>query len=135
MKKQNISALAMILGTAAYLLPPKAFASDICSVAGSNFSSLCKLRLDSGAGSITGAIVQVILVLGIVIALFYLVLGGVRWITSGGERGKIDGARQQIIAAVVGLVIALAAFAIVNFVLYFITGQNMSGMRIPRLID
>lgn len=114
--------------------PVFASGQEICESAGSNFSALCRLRLEN-TGGIVGTIVQLILVLGIIIALFFLVWGGVQWISSGGDKAKISAARSRIIAALIGLVIGFLAFAIVNFVLYFFTGQNISGMSVPRLID
>ena|GEM_PF-1040808 len=119
----------------AFATPAFATGTDLCQAAGTNFSALCKLRLDNNAGGIVGAVVQVILILAIIITLFFLVLGGIRWMTSGGDQAKIAGARGQIIAALVGLVIALLSFAAVSFVVYFVTGQSTLNFTIPRLID
>ena len=118
-----------------FFLASPAYAQDICATAGDNFSGLCKLRLDSGAGGIVGGIVQVLIIIGILVALFFLIYGGIRYTTSGGERAKTEASRQMIIAALVGLAISLAAYGILNVALYFITGQSASGLKIPRLID
>jgi len=127
-----ISGIPLLLSAA---VPAFATGTEICQSAGSNFSALCKLKLENNSAGIIGAVIEVILILAIVITLFFLILGGIRWMTSGGDQAKISAARSQIIAALIGLVIALAAFAIVNFVLYFVTGQSISGLKIPRLID
>jgi hypothetical protein len=82
-----------------------------------------------------GGIVSLLLIGAIIIALFFLVFAGVHWITSGGDKAKIESARSTLIAAVVGLVISLSAFMILNLVLNFVTGQGLSGLTIPRLID
>lgn len=58
----------------------------------------------------------VISVLGIV-AVLMIILGGVTYTTSQGDASKIAKARNTIIYGVIGLVISLLAFAIVNFVL------------------
>lgn len=120
-----------------FLSPVKAFAAgqEICQAAGTNFSALCRLRLENNTGGVVGTIVQIILILGVIVALFYFIMGGVKWITSGGDRNKIAAARSQLIAALAGLLIAFFAFAVVNYVLYFFTGQSMATFRIPRLID
>jgi hypothetical protein len=47
---------------------------------------------------------------------FMLVLGGIAWITSGGDKGKTEAARSRITASLVGLVIVFAAWAILSFV-------------------
>ncbi len=44
--------------------------------------------------------------------ILYFVLGGISWITSGGERDKIQKAQQQMTNAVIGLIIMVAAYGI-----------------------
>lgn len=58
-------------------------------------------------------------ILGVVgvIAVFMMILGGINFITSQGDTAKVTKARNTILYGAVGLVIALLAFAIVNFVL------------------
>ncbi len=62
-------------------------------------------------------IINVIVGLVGVIAVAVIVLGGITFATSQGDAGKAAKARNTILYGVVGLVIALLAFAIVNFVL------------------
>ena len=67
-------------------------------------------------------IINVILaVLGIVTVLV-IILGGVNYITSQGDPAKAAKAKNTILYGVIGLVIALLAFAIVNFVLTEVFG-------------
>ena len=98
----------------------------------SAFAALCKIDFAKGAG--VGAIIQIIIILAAVAALGFLVWGGVKWITSGGDRGKIEQARGTIIAAIVGLIIALAAFFIVIVVLQIFTGQGLGSLGFPKLV-
>lgn len=53
-----------------------------------------------------------------VIAVIMIVYGGFKYITSGGDSGKISSAQQTIIYAIVGLVIVALAQIIVRFVLF-----------------
>ncbi len=55
-------------------------------------------------------------VLGIV-AVIVIIIGGFTYITSNGDAAKLTKARNTILYGVIGLVVALLAFAIVNFVL------------------
>lgn len=59
------------------------------------------------------------IVLGVVgiIAVVMMIMGGISFITSQGDAGKVTKARNTILYGVVGLIVALLAFAIVNFVL------------------
>lgn len=51
------------------------------------------------------------------ISVIMLIWGGLRYITSGGDSKKITNAKNTILYAIIGLVIAVLAFAIINFVL------------------
>ncbi len=51
-----------------------------------------------------------------VLAIIVILVGGFKWMTSGGNEEKVSGARQMIVAGIIGLAIILAAFAIVQFV-------------------
>ena len=70
------------------------------------------------------AILNIVLVIGIIAVLLYLIWGGLEWITSGGDKGKTESARNKITAAVVGLIILISAWAIVMFV------QQLLGLSI-----
>lgn len=50
-------------------------------------------------------------------AVAVIILGGVTFVTSQGDAGKVAKAKNTIIYGVVGLIIAILAFAIVNFIL------------------
>ena len=66
-------------------------------------------------------IINILLFLIGAIAVIMIIIGGLRYVTSGGDQGQITGAKNTILYAVIGLVIAVMAFAIVNFVLGALT--------------
>jgi hypothetical protein len=47
---------------------------------------------------------------------FRLFMGAFLWLTSGGDKGKLEEARNQIIHAFIGLIIVVAAWAIISVV-------------------
>lgn len=113
-------------------LQVKAAYADLCAP---GFENLCKLRLENrGAEGIVGKIVSILLILAIVLALLYLVFGGIKYITSGGDKAKIDAARSHITSAIIGLIISLVAYFVINIVTYVFTGSSISGFTIPTLI-
>jgi hypothetical protein len=70
-----------------------------------------------------GTIIQGILgVLGIV-AVVFIIIGGINYATSQGDTGKVKKARDTILYAVIGLLVALFSFAIVTFILNGIQGK------------
>lgn len=62
-------------------------------------------------------IVSVVLSIVGIIAVVMIIMGGIGFVTSQGDAAKVAKARNTLLYGVVGLVIALLAFAIVNFVL------------------
>ena len=72
--------------------------------------------------SITNIINAIIGVLGIV-AVIVIIVGGIGYMTSSGDAGKVKKAKDTILYGVIGLVIVVLAFAIVNFVIKNILGN------------
>lgn len=74
----------------------------------------------SGAGDIQRVIKAVINILSVVVgvaAVIMVIIGGMKYVTSGGDSSSIASAKSTIIYAIVGLVIAALAQMIVRFVL------------------
>lgn len=65
---------------------------------------------------ITNGINLFSLIVGI-IAVIMIIIGGVKYITSGGDAGNVTGAKNTILYALIGLVIVALAQTIVYFVL------------------
>ena len=63
----------------------------------------------------------VIGVLGIV-AVIVMIIGGVLYMTSSGDAGKVKKAKDTILYGVIGLIVVALSFAIVNFVISNIIG-------------
>ncbi len=81
-------------------------------------------------GNIIAAIIILVLVIAALIFFFMLVWGGVKYIMSGGDKAQTEAARGQITAALIGLVIVFAAWAIINLVNLFF-GINILQLNIP----
>lgn len=76
-----------------------------------------------GDGSIFTTIVNVLLFIIGAICVIMLIWGGIRYTTSAGNSSSVTAAKNTIMYAIIGLVIAFLAFAIVNWVLGAITPQ------------
>ena len=63
-----------------------------------------------------------------------LVIGGVRWITSGGDKAQTESARNQITAAIIGLIVVFAAWAVANLIELFF-GVDLFGELIIQPIN
>jgi hypothetical protein len=74
-----------------------------------------------GEGSIFTTIVNVLLFVIGAISVIMLIIGGIRYTISAGDSGNVTSAKNTIMYAIIGLVVAFLAFAIVNWVLGAIT--------------
>ena len=77
---------------------------------------LCNLS-SKGFGSVIQSVVVFIVVLAVIVALLYLLYGGIKWITSKGEKTEVEAARNHITAAIAGLIIVILAVFILNLIL------------------
>lgn len=99
------------------------------------WESLCNIGPTSNPG-IVGNIVQVLFIIAIALSVIFLIWGGIRWIMSGGDKGKVEAARSTIMAAIIGLFVSLLAYFIVNLVVSMLGGGvDLKSLNIPRLID
>lgn len=101
-------------------------AQDINLKPGGQFASLEGLTI----GGIVSGLIRLILVIAALVFFFILVIGGIRWIASGGDKAQTEAARNQITAALVGLVIVFAAWAIVQLINTFF-GINIFELSLP----
>jgi len=135
--KKISSAFSFVAAAVSYLalsVPSYAATSDsICPPSTSQFSALCNLKLNAGS-SIVGNIVVILLVLAVLLALFFLILGGIRWITSGGDKAKLESARGTITSAIVGLIVAFLAFFILTVITFVFTNKGITNFTIPTLV-
>lgn len=63
-------------------------------------------------GSFVSQIVGLALSIAAIVAFVFLVWGGIEWIVAGGDKGKIESARNRITGAIVGLAIVALSWAI-----------------------
>ena len=62
-------------------------------------------------------ITNIVLYIVGVVAVIMLIIGGIKYVVSGGDAKKVTDAKNTVLYAIIGLVIAFLAFAIVNFVI------------------
>lgn len=77
-----------------------------------------------GDNGVFGRITNVILLIVGIVSVVMLIYGGLRYILSGGDSKKVTDAKNTILYAIIGLIISLLAYAIVNFVLTSVVGVS-----------
>lgn len=116
--KRLMMTLALVLGVGTVALPAANVAAiDVLGPGckGNGGTSVCNSRGDDAAKLIKVIVNILLFVLG-AIAVIMIIVGGVRYTTSNGDAGSVKGAKDTILYSVVGLVVAILAYAIVNFV-------------------
>ena len=83
-------------------------------------------ELFGSAGVITTLTNILLFVVG-ALAVVMLIVGGLRYVVSGGNSNNVTAAKNTVLYAIVGLVVAFLAFAMINFVLGSITPGAAAG--------
>ncbi len=119
------------LSLATYLsLVPSAFAqTSVSTCPTGSFSDLCSVSFSG----VIPALITTIFIIAIIVALLYLVWGGFKWLTSGGDKAAVAQAREHIIAAIIGLVIIFLSYFILNIVLGFFGLGSLGTFTLPRI--
>lgn len=129
--KKLLSIIALSVSVL-FVVPGKVVAADdLCPA---SFSNLCKFKAE-GAGGIVGNIVNILFIVAFIMALFYLIYGGIKYIASEGDKSKIDAARHHLTAAIIGLMISLLGYLFINIVSFVFTGKNFTEVKFPKLLD
>lgn len=69
-----------------------------------------------GENGIFTTVSNILIFLVGIIAVIMLIIGGIRYAVSGGDQAAVTAAKNTILYAIIGLVVAFMAFAIINFV-------------------
>lgn len=70
-----------------------------------------------GTGGIFQVVTNILLFLIGAISVIMLIIGGIRYVVSGGDSGAVSSAKNTILYAIVGILVAFLAYAAVNFVI------------------
>ena len=124
--KISLLALGFVASVAAISYAPLAQASgvdvisDSCKQQGNANSALCtnnSTELVTGTDSIFFRIINTIILVVGALAVLMIVVGGLKYVLSAGDSSAISSAKNTILYAIVGIVIAVSAYSIVNFVI------------------
>ena len=77
-----------------------------------------------GFGTFLSGILSAILVIAVLLAFLYLIWGAIEWISAGGDKGKVEKARDRITQSIIGLIV-LASILVI-----FDLAQNFLGVNI-----
>jgi heme/copper-type cytochrome/quinol oxidase subunit 2 len=130
-----IVSAVMMLGLALMpILPANALGDNCDDVSGTNLAACSACLAEDGAEwnaaggpctrpngqgdatSIVQTIINVMLFIVGILSVIMIIFSGIRYITSAGDKSKTESAKNTLVYAVVGLVVAIVAFALVQWV-------------------
>jgi hypothetical protein len=120
--KYLLLSIGVILGIGLFMMPVAANAADIYNCAAytdpnaADYPLVCKDK-DKKVTDFTTPIINIILYAVGSLAVIMIIFSGILYIMSGGDANAVTKAKNTLMYSVIGLIVALLAYAIVNFVL------------------
>ncbi len=109
----------MTIGFAATTLVVPVHAADCTDAAACVNAGLTSTGSTGGSKdlkTVFGQIANTLLFIVIAVGVIMVIIGGIRYVISQGDAKQIESAKNTILYAVIGIVVALLAYAIVQFV-------------------
>ncbi len=128
MKRNGILILSIVTTGMFLFLTPQVTAIDVFREEACNGdTSICKSADNTTLFEIIKTVINIMIFIAGIIAVIMIIVGGIKYATSGGDSAGITSAKNTILYAVVGLAVAIMSFAIVNFVLDRFSKVDMGG--------
>lgn len=108
--------ILLIAGFVTLLVMPEVSAMTLREGAEAARCDGCPADLFGDTGAFKKVTNTILYIVGI-IAVIMLIIGGIKYVVSGGDSKKVTDAKNTILYAIIGLIIAFLAYAIVNFVI------------------
>lgn len=115
--KLSIIAAFAVLGLGMVTVPAYASCGSAKACVQSGVTSAGGSSSTTDIGTLIKTIVNLLLFILGAVAVIMIVIGGIKYTVSNGDSSAVTSAKNTILYAVVGLIVALMAYAIVNFVL------------------
>jgi hypothetical protein len=120
--KKTVGVASAITGGAALWLTNAATAFAATDITGGATAA----KGSSAASDLNNVLSTVVNILFFVIgaaAVLFLIIGGLSYITSQGDSKKVESAKNTILYAVIGIVVAIMSYALVNYVITQFAGK------------
>lgn len=121
------AAVAMAAMSGSNAMAANFYCPDGTTGTGTDYATACTGHGVTSASKVTdlmgilNTIISVALGLIGFLAVVMIIYGGFQYVMSAGDSGKVKSAKNTILYGIVGLVVALLAYAIINFVINNIT--------------
>jgi hypothetical protein len=127
LRRKKITLVAALAALMVVCMPVAAYAqaaTDVCNgIQIASGGSGCTTAEGGRVNSVIATVVNILSAVVGVVSVIMIIIGGFRYVMSGGDSTSIAGAKNTIIYAIVGLVVVALAQIIVRFVLARVTNQ------------
>ena len=124
----------LLVGAVAFAMMPEASALTLQEGAEAARCDGCPEDLFGDNGVFKQVTNTILYIVGI-IAVIMLIIGGIKYVISGGDAKKVTDAKNTVLYAIIGLIIAFLAFAIVNFVISALPSSDDENEQTAALIQ
>lgn len=108
--------LALTLPGGEKITPPSGVPTGGLSPTGSNLINL---------------ILNLLFIVGLVLAIVFIIFAGLQWILSGGDKQKLQAARNRLTYSIIGFLIIILSLAIVNIIIALLGGTPRAFLNLP----
>lgn len=115
--KQMLLTLGIIAGVSMVAVPAVGAVDIYEGCNGISGSAVCASKDDKDVNKLIKTVVDTLLFILGAVSVLVIIAAGIMYTTSGGDAAHVKRAKDMLMYAIIGLVVALLAYAIVNFVL------------------
>ena len=113
-------ALAIVGG---FLLSQAASAVGIYDACSTDPNNIVCANSSESVDPVIKTVIRYLLIISGIVSVVMVIIGGLKYTTSNGDSAKLSSAKNTIMYSLIGLLIAIFAYAIVNFVVNKVTGN------------
>lgn len=89
------------------------------------------LGIGGSGTNLIQVVINLLFVVGIILAIIFIIYSGIQWAISGGDKQKLQNARNRLTYSIVGLIVVAAAFIIINFIIMLLGGSPKFFLNTP----
>jgi hypothetical protein len=120
--KYLVALLGLVFSVGLTIMPAGAAAPDVLNnvcTGDTNSTVLCQGRntKKNSFNNVVGEIVNTLLFIVAAVSVVVIIIAGITYTTSSGDAALVKRAKDSLLYAVVGLIVAIMAYAIVNYVI------------------
>ena len=122
-KTVTITATLTLAIVGGFLLSQAASAVGIYDACSTDPNNIVCANSSESVDPVIKTVIRYLLIISGIVSVVMVIIGGLKYTTSNGDSAKLSSAKNTIMYSLIGLLIAIFAYAIVNFVVNKVTGN------------